>query len=76
MATDSEKDEKSIDPGFGMRLTVAGICKKFPTVKNVSTSQLYSWMKQTENQSKDQLAKEEAMSKQSGTGNLVILVCF
>lgn len=68
MATDVENDEKYSPPGIAMRLTVAGICQKFPTVKNVSTSQLSTWMKQTENQSEDQTNTEQAKP-----GNLIIL---
>ena len=72
MATDSGTDDKSVAPGIGMRLTVAGICQKFPSVKNVSTGQLSTWMKQTESQSQSQSGTEE--TKQAAAGDLVILV--
>ena len=66
LASDVDTDEKSQAPGIGMKLTVAGICQKFSTVKHISTGRLSNWMKQAEGQTEGQ--------SNTGTGNLVILV--
>ena len=71
MASDVDSDENSQAPGIGMRLTVAGICQKFSSVKNISTGQLSNWIKQTESQTEGQ-----SDTDQTGTGNVVILVMF
>ena len=68
LVTDVDSDDKSQPPGLGMKLTVAGLNKKFPNVKNISTGQLSNWIKQVEGQTKEQM--------DTGTENLVILVNF
>ena len=69
MASDADSDDKSQDPGIAMRLTVAGICQKFSTVKNITTGRLSNWMKETGDQSENQ-----GDGDQTYAGNLVILV--
>lgn len=44
-STDPEDHEKS-NPGFFMRSTMATLKVKFPSVKNISTAQLSSWLSQ------------------------------
>ena len=69
MASDGDSDEKSQAPGIGMKLTVAGICQKFSTVKNISTGRLSNWMKQTWSHTESQGDKDHTEA-----GGLVILV--
>ena len=69
MASDADSDEKSQDPGIAMRLTVAGICQKFSTVKNITTGRLSNWMKETGGQPENQGDGDQTVA-----GNLVILV--
>ena len=72
MASDVDRDEKHSAPGMAMRLTVAGICQKFSSVKNISTSQLSTWMKQKQTKSENQTATDDV--KQDRVESLIILV--
>ena len=51
MSGTSSTDPDENNPGFFMRATIASLKLKFPSVKNVSTSQLWSWLQHPQERS-------------------------
>ena len=56
-----DSDELSLEPGQGMKMTLFGIRKKFPSVKTITTATLSTWMRSLAGTAHDQTSNKERL---------------
>lgn len=61
MAESSNTDQSTDRPGIGMRLMIAGLHKKFPSVKNLTTQALAALLTSSKNNDTTNEMKEKVL---------------